>query len=203
MLSQIDNIIFPDRCDVLEVAAQRYVYPIYKNGSSSLGNSGFKQSSACDLLPATVVDVFVREPYDRFLSGVQTFLRYNRHLDRATSLHYISHYLFLNTHFCPQFHWLVNLQRYSNVSMRLLPIEQLSEITEIRDNVHCRDPKVAEYFANNQKVQFYLQLDKVLTEDLVGQTVTMKQILETIKSRFPELYQEVIQRSRDLCTVLD
>ena len=30
MLSQLDNIIFPDRCEVLEVAPQRFVYPIIK-----------------------------------------------------------------------------------------------------------------------------------------------------------------------------
>lgn len=203
MLSQLDNIIFPDRCDVLEVASQRYVFPIYKNGSSSLGNSGFKQIAACDMPLDAVVDVFVREPYDRFLSGVETYLRYNTHLDRATSLHYISQYLFLNNHFCPQFHWLVNLQRHSNSAIRLLPIDKLCEITKAKDNVRHRDPDVKAYFENNQKVRFYLQLDKILTEDLLEQTVTMKQIVAAIQNRFPELYREVIQRSRELCTVLD
>ena len=37
MLSHLDRIIFPDRCEVIEVIpSQRYVYPIFKNGRSSL-----------------------------------------------------------------------------------------------------------------------------------------------------------------------
>lgn len=203
MLSQIDNIIFPDRCDVLEVAAQRYVYPIYKNGSSSLKLSGFKLIPADELPPDSVVDVFVRDPYDRFLSGVQTYLNQNLDLDKSTVLHYVSNYLFLNNHFCPQFHWLVNLQRHRSVRMRLLSVKQINKLVDIVDNVSTRDPDLVEYFAHNQKVQFYLQLDKVLTEDLFGRVVTMEQILEQIKTRFPDLYQEVIQRSKDLCTVLE
>ena len=36
MLSHLDRIIFPDRCEVIEVIpSQRYVYTIFKNGHSS------------------------------------------------------------------------------------------------------------------------------------------------------------------------
>jgi hypothetical protein len=37
MLSQLDHIIYPDRCEVYEIVpSQRYFYPIFKNGSSSI-----------------------------------------------------------------------------------------------------------------------------------------------------------------------
>jgi hypothetical protein len=202
MLSQLDNIIFPDRCDVLEiVSSQRYVYPIYKNGSSSLYQSGFRLMDHDELKNISLIDIYVRNPYDRFVSGVNSFLQYNSNLDRNTALHFISKYLFLDRHFCPQFYWLVNLQRFTNAKIRINPISSLSDITSVKAN-QSEDPLLDEILSTD-KVSFYLSLDKVLTEELLGKTVTFKLILKTIEYRFPEVYQEVIQRSKDLCSVLD
>ena len=201
MLSQLDNIIFPDRCDVLEIVpSQRYVYPIYKNGSSSLYKSGFRLVDHDELSNIPVVDIYVRNPYDRFVTGVNTFLQHNAKLDQSTVLHFVNDYLFLNRHFCPQFHWLVNLQRFTNAKIRINPISALSDITALRVN-QSEDPLLDEYLSRD-KLHFYLSIDKVLTEDLLGKTVPFKLIVQTIKHRYPEVYKEIIQRSKDLCNVL-
>jgi hypothetical protein len=202
MLSQLDNIIFPDRCDVLEIVpSQRYVYPIYKNGSSSLYNSGFRLLDNDELKNISVIDIYVRNPYDRFVTGVNTFLRHNRNLNSETVLYFINNYLFLNRHFCPQFHWLVNLQRFTRAKIRINSIDTLSEITSLKSN-QSEDPLLDEILGS-EKLHFYLSIDKVLTEDLLGKTVTFKFIVETVKHQYPEVYNEVIQRSIDLCNVLD
>ena len=202
MLSQLDNIIFPDRCDVLEIVpSQRYVYPIYKNGSSSLYKSGFRLVDHDELSNIPVVDIYVRNPYDRFVTGVNTFLQHNAKLDQSTVLHFVNNYLFLNRHFCPQFHWLVNLQRFTDAKIRINPISALSDITALRVN-QSEDPLLDEYLSRD-KLHFYLSIDKVLTEDLLGKTVPFKLIVQTIKHRYPEVYKEIIQRSKDLCNVLD
>ena len=155
MLSQLDNIIFPDRCDVLEiVSSQRYVYPIYKNGSSSLYNSGFRLLDHDELRDIPVVDIYVRNPYDRFVTGVNSFLNYHSDLDRATALYFITNYLFLNRHFCPQFYWLVNLQRFTDAKIRINPIGSLSEITSLKFN-QSQDPLLDEYFSTMDKLHFY------------------------------------------------
>ena len=201
MLSQVDNIIFPDRCDVLEIVpSQRYVYPIYKNGSSSLYESGFRLVGHDELPNIDIVDIYVRNPYDRFATGVNTFLQHNSSLDRATALHFINNYLFLNRHFCPQFHWLVNLQRFTNAKIRINHIDTLSDITALRSN-QSQNPLMDEAL-NTEKLHFYLSIDKVLTEDLLGKTVPFKLIVQTIRHRYPDVYKEVVQRSIDLCNVL-
>ena len=201
MLSQLDNIIFPDRCDVLEIVpSQRYVYPIYKNGSSSLYNSGFRLLDNDEIKNISVIDIYVRNPYDRFVTGVNTFLQHNADLDRATALHFISNYLFLNRHFCPQFHWLVNLQRFTDAKIRINSIDTLSDITSLKVN-QSDDPLLDEYLST-QKLHFYLSIDKVLTEDLLDKTVPFKLIVQTIQHRYTEVYKEVVQRSMDLCNVL-
>lgn len=203
MISQIDNFIFPDQCEVLEMGPQRYVYPIFKNGSTSLGREANRVIDIDELQKIDLVDVYVRDPYDRFLSGVQTYLSHNTHLHRETVLHFISEHLFLNRHFCPQFHWLVNLQRHSRVNMRLMPMEQISEVTSMVKNQNPRDPDLEEYFSRNLKVHFYLQLDKVLTENLIGQTVNMQEIIREIENKYPKVYDETIGRTLRICTALE
>jgi len=201
MLSQLDNIIFPDRCDVLEIVpSQRYVYPIFKNGSSSLYESGFRLMEHNELDTIPVIDIYVRNPYDRFVTGVNTFLQHNSNLDSATALHFVTNYLFLNRHFCPQFYWLVNLQRFTRAEIRINPIESLSDITRLRVN-QSQDPLLDEALSTS-KLHFYLSIDKVLTEDLLGKTVSFDQIVQTIKHKYPEVHKEVVQRSIDLCNVL-
>jgi hypothetical protein len=202
VFSQLDNIIFSDRCDVLEIVpSQRFVYPIYKNGSSSLYNSGFRRVDHHELKNISTIDIYVRDPYDRFVTGVNTFLKHNQNLDRKTALHFITEYLFLNRHFCTQFHWLVNLQRFTDAKIVINPIESLSKITPIKDNQS--EDLILDQILNTEKIHFYLSIDKVLINDLLGKTVTFKLIVQTIKHRYPEVYQEVIQRSINLCNVLD
>jgi len=198
MLSYIDPIIFPDRCDVLEIVpSQRYVYPIFKNGSSSLYASGFRAVSQEELKSLETIDVFVRDPWQRFASGVQTCVEHLNY-DRETVLHFIETYLFLNRHYCPQFHWLLNLQRFSSAKLRLLPLNELNNIVSIHDNVLIKDLELQQRLATNEKIQFYLQIDKVLTNDLLGQTVEFKDIVKTIQQQHPDVYQEVIGRSCEI-----
>lgn len=200
MLSQIDNIIFPDRCEVLEVAPQRYVYPIYKNGYTSLSNSGFEILPITRLPQLDTVEIFVRDPIERFFSGLSTWLEYNDHLDKDTMLFMAGHHLFINRHYTPQFHWLVNLRRFTRAKIKINPIEDLSTITNLRLNENRN--KVHYDVSHFPKVAFYMQLDKVLIETFLGQTVEFSEIVNAIRQRHPEVYQEVIQRSINICNVL-
>lgn len=200
MLSQLDNIIFPDLCEVLEVAPQRYVYPIYKNGYSSLTNSGFRVLAMTELPFLDTVEIFVRDPHDRFFSGLSTWLEHNDHLDRDTMLHMAGHYLFINRHYAPQFHWLVNLRRFTQAKIKINPIEDLSTITNLHLNENRN--KVQYDISFFPKVAFYMQLDKVLTENFLGQTVEFPEIVQAVEEHYPDVYHEVIQRSINLCSVL-
>ena len=200
MLSQLDNIIFPDRCEVLEVAPQRYVYPIYKNGYSSLSNSGFRVLTMSELSKLDTVEIFVRDPIERFFSGLSTWIEHNDHLDKNTMLFMAGHHLFINRHYSPQFHWLVNLRRFTTAKIKINPIEDLSTITNLRLNENKN--KIHYDISHFSKVVFYMQLDKVLTENFIGQTVEFTEIVATVRQKYPEVYQEVIQRSINICNVL-
>jgi hypothetical protein len=204
MLSYLDPILFPDDILVIELAKGRYVYPIFKNGSSGLVEKASATLDSDAIRKLKNIEVFVREPFERYVSGVQTYLRCNSHLDRATALTMIDEYLFLNRHFALQFHWLVNLQRFnSDVWMTFKTMAELNDDLGETWNSLTRDQTLVDYFNDNQKLWFYLQLDKILYEDFMGQTVKMNMILVHIKMKYPLLYEETIERSKDLCAVLD
>jgi hypothetical protein len=207
MLSYIDPIIFPDDCEVLEVVpGQQYVYPIFKNGSSALYGSGYRLLDKSELLTLDTVDVFVRAPMERFVSGVQMYLsRLPDTYHRETVLHYVDRYLFLNRHYAPQFHWLLNLSRHTTAKIKLRSLTELDQytknVTPYTLNNPPRDTSLVEFFNDNMRLHFYLTLDKALV-DLVGQTVSFKDIVEHIRTQYPDAYKEIIERSITLCNVL-
>lgn len=203
MLGYIDPILFPDECEVLEVAPNRYVYNIFKNGSSSLRKSGFRKLSLEEIANLDTIEVFIRDPYERYVSGVQTYLSYLEPTqDRDTVLDIIDQFLFLNRHFTLQFHWLVNLARHTSANIKFRSLDELGNITDLTWNALTRDEELLKHFEDNDRLWFYLQLDNVLT-DFVGKTVKFKEVIKHIQATHPVLYEETIQRSQELCAVLD
>ena len=95
MLSILDPIIFPDDCLILK-SQDHYIYPIFKNGSSSLKQSGYTVVSPDEYADISEITVFVREPFERYLSGVNTFVQHNPSYHQETLVHIISENLFLN-----------------------------------------------------------------------------------------------------------
>jgi hypothetical protein len=203
MLSYLDPLLFPDECDILEVSPNRFVYPIFKNGSSSLYESGFRKLSPSEVQEIKTVEVIVRDPFDRFVSGVHSYIEYlDPSLDQKTALHFIDQYIFLNRHFVTQFHWLVNLQRFTKAEIKISPMSELVNITDLKFNIKPKYNNIREQLEQNNKIHFYLQLDKVLTEDLLGATADFQTIVRTLKFKYPAVYQEIIERSITLCNVL-
>ena len=200
MLSQLDNLIFPDRCDVLEVSPQRFVYPIFKNGFSSLSSSGFRIIDHEELSNLDTVEIFVRDPIERFFSGLNSYVGQNEHLDRDTVITLAVNHLFINRHFAPQFHWLVNLRRFTRAKIKINPINKLSKITNLHLNENKN--KIKHEILQFPKVLFYMQLDKILTEKFLGHTVSFPDIVTAVRTDYPDVYQEVIHRSILLCNVL-
>lgn len=204
MFSYLDPLIFPDECRILQVSVDRYVYPIFKNGSSSLKKTGYREIEPRELIDLEVVDVFLRDPLDRYVSGVQTYLLHQENrFDRNTILHLIDQYLFLNRHFCLQFHWLANLARHTPARIHICSMKEFDQVTDLQWNVLTRDMDLTNRFGCNKKLQFYLELDRILIDQFMGQTTQFKDIVAHIFHQHPILYNEILGRSQILCSVLD
>ena len=202
MLSRLDDIIFPNRCEVLEIVpSQRYIYPIFKNGSTSIMtqavNQNYKLLINNQIKRATVIDVILRDPLERFISGINSFVyntkRENPQLDVNTIIYFAETYLFLNRHYCPQISWLVNLSKYSDAKLQFYTMEELPNYTPL--NVSPEEEKILdnstiERLTNNVHNEMYLRLDNCLM-DLIGQQLTFTEVLEYIKNKDPHAYAKL------------
>jgi len=204
MLDCQGKILFPDDVEVLEMIPQhRHVYPIFKNGSSSLYRMPHHVVVNKDLSTIENITVFVRNPHERFLSGVQTYIgKLGSIYDVKTVLQIISQNLYLNRHFCPQLYWILNLRRFTLATLTILPIEELSSTTDYNVNQSTLNLDIKDFFNNHPKILFYNEMDEVLTVNLIGKTVTFEQILFTLKENYTELYHDIFKTARDILNAL-
>ena len=209
MLSHLDCIIFPDRCEVIEVIpSQRYVYPIFKNGKSSLYH--YANTHKCRILfneqlkKLNSIDVILRDPRERFTSGINTFVqmtvRDHPELDMATVLWFARSYLFLNRHYAPQFLWLVNLARYIDPTTKLnfLGMEQLTNISH-KDHkpigVLPATEQLVDQLKNISANEMYQRIDQILL-NCIGQSLQFGQLIQHIQQQDSTAYDYVIGRSQ-------
>ena len=210
MLSHLDRSLFPDRCEVIEVIpSQRYVYPIFKNGSSNIYITAQKKNWRIrfneQIQRIDSIDVIIRNPQQRLISGINTFIestiRDNPTLDTATVQWFALNYLYLNNHYCPQFMWLVNLSRFvnSNATLNFLAMSDLDSITDYKGSLHFEtipDQLVAQV---NQlsTTEMYQRIDSVVF-DAIGQSMTVGQLWKLVKDTDPDAYNYVVGYAQQL-----
>ena len=207
MFTELDSILFPDCCEVLEITpSQHYVFPIFKNGKTSLEvemqRSKWKKLTNTEIEQIQMpITVFVRDPKQRFISGVNTYLQHLQRdcpeLDTKTILWFVDQYLFLNRHYCPQFFWLMNLARYTSVPLEFKAMNGLSELTNIQHDANVLPPNLGlltqlEQF-NWKKLELYFYLDQLLVES-IGKTFTFADILEQVKQHH-EIYDLIFAKT--------
>jgi hypothetical protein len=214
VFSALDDIIFPDSCEVIKVTSQQYVYPIFKNGSSSIRNTqilkNWQSIKDHDIgLITEPITVYLRDPRERFVSGVNTFLQFNLRetstLDTDTVLHFVKQYLFLNRHYAPQFYWLINLARYSQTPLNLQSIDAINQIVDMNDHAGI-DPPSNDFIARIknfpwQQLELYFFLDQILI-DQIGKSMTFAQIIKHIKEQHPSVFDQLFKKSKDIVDVL-
>jgi hypothetical protein len=204
MLSRLDDIIYPNRCEVIEIeASQRYIYPIFKNGSSSLLEYARQQNYKIllneQIKRISIIDVILRDPMSRFLSGVNTYV-YNTkqehpELDVDTIIYFAENYLFLNRHYAPQLSWIINLSKYTNTLAVLqlhdmLILNKFTPLSIKPNETNMLSSEVIDRLKNNIHNEMYQRLDHLLLE-LVGKEITINEILAYLKAQDPIAYSKL------------
>lgn len=205
MLSRIDDIIYPNRCEVIEIEpSQRCIYPIYKNGRSSIIEYSVLHNKKTlineQIKKIKTIEVILRDPQDRFISGINTFLWMTKRdyptLDIKTILHFAENYLFLNRHYAPQISWLINISKYTDqdTEFKFHSMNYLSELTNIKYKPNKEQQLLElddiERLKNNTYNEVYLRIDNILLS-FINQTVTFKEILDSIKTQDPIAFQKL------------
>lgn len=202
MFTEIDHILYPDKCEVLRIGSN-YFFPIFKNGSSSLREHASKtdsskvinqQISKCDQ-----IKVFLRDPKQRFVSGLHTFINKNPNLDKDTIIWFVQNYLFLDRHFLPQFLWLTNLTQFCNEECNLTfyGMEDISLfVNEHVNSINEYDEQAFEIL-NSKNISTYLQLDDHLLK-FVGKSVPWHEIYSSFKQEEKYLYNHIFEKAKSI-----
>jgi len=208
MRTALDIELFPDLCEVVEIPLHsQWVYLIQKNGNSSLRRQQARDNLnvfANDQIRALdYVDVYIRNPRARYVSGVNTYLQHlqrdHPELDFSTAFWFAKRYKFLNTHYLPQFHWLANLSRYmhSDAKIRLRNFKDFAKIADYHDRAMVLDPTsefVNSLLKDNNHLELWLFLDQILL-DLAGQEFSWSQLLEYYKCNHMNIIQNVLPKT--------
>jgi hypothetical protein len=207
MRTALDTELFPDLCEVVAMPLHKqWVYIIQKNGSSSLSHQQSKDNLAVltndEISTLDHVDVYIRNPRLRYISGVNTYLQHlqrdHPELDLDTAFWFAKRYKFLNTHYLPQFYWLANLSRYMrpDAKMRVRDFGNFGNITDFESRALVIPP--TQDFANrllkdNKDIELWLYLDQILL-DLAGQEFTWSELLNHYQTNHKNIIEHVLPK---------
>ena len=185
MIYYNNELIYPKLCAVLELPAQRFVYPIFKNASSSLEELSVGKVYNNKINDRTqTVDVYWREASTRFHSGVNTYLRFNPLLEPKTLIHLIQRGELVNRHFMPQYMWLCHLYKHYTGTINILDVNNLDISVHKNSSGYIGEYCVAP--------SHWIDLDNLIFDKFAGETTVIEEINEYIESQSRVLYNKCI-----------
>jgi hypothetical protein len=208
MRTALDTELFPDLCEVVEIPLHnQWVYLIQKNGNSSLRLQQARDNLAVftnnEISALDHVDVYIRNPRARYVSGVNTYLQHlqrdHPELDFSTAFWFAKQYKFLNTHYLPQFHWLANLARYlrSDAKIRIRNFKDFGAVTDFESRAEVTPPSqdfVTMLLKENHGIELWLYLDQILL-NLAGQEFTWIELLDYYKNNHKNIIEYVLPKT--------
>jgi hypothetical protein len=191
MFKNLTDILTAD-CEVIQLKNDQFVYPIFKNGRSSLMRYARKNKLNIlknkEISNCKKITIFLRSPKDRFASGVHTFL----HLTGATlnrdTLEKIENFNIINRHFVPQYLWLFHLHKYFNGIVNLRSIDELYHLIPNRDGPWTGNTKQWKAMTKQEKQKIlsiqhkrYVDVDKKIIKKYINRSVALKKITQEFK----------------------
>jgi hypothetical protein len=211
MLTRLDDILYPNKVEVFDFSEiGKFFYPIYKCGNSTLRKvvevKGFKTLVNNQIQQLTNVDTFIRDPRERYRSAVQTYMywinRQHPELDFNTVYHYMRQGISLDRHLIGQLNWIINLSRYLNPDAKI-HLHSMGMLSEYTNNTNIEalkldtlDDQLLDDLANNANLDFQFRLDQIILDELVGDSWTIKQIMDHLKSRDLTAYTSIIEKAQ-------
>lgn len=181
MFKNLLKIISGD-CVVINIKNTN-VYPIFKNGKSSIFQ--YAKNHNCqtfinnDISLLNNVTVFVRNPYERLVSGINTVINFESILDIDSFLNEVENYNFIDKHFTPQFLWLFHLHKYYQGDVIIKGVEDLLNFISLRErpNVPVVNDELKNKI-NEHRFKKYTDVDYFFINKFKNKTVKLKTIIE-------------------------
>ena len=166
------------------------IYPIFKNGRTSLYHYGLEKQAETfineQLKSLKHIHVFLREPNERFISGVNTYIEFeNLGSQEDTILKQIEEMKICDRHFVPQYFWLMHLSKYFKGSVRLATIKELRLTISTKDEpVKPNGTEIPHVTKKRKekikKINFknYVDIDKKIIKKYINKTVVLENLIK-------------------------
>ena len=172
MLSGWNKLLNTD-CHV-HALGDNFVYLILRNGSTSLRKvTGHKYTNQ-EIKKCQNIIVFLREPADRFISGINQYCLQNK-MDLHQAYDLIREGKLIDRHFSPQWIWLLHLSKYYKGKISLMPLKDISSYSKYHSN------KSTNKITDIEPLGSFIQADQVLTKH-IGQTVDLQLLMRKCKN---------------------
>ena len=123
------NKLFNTDCQVLDTGSH-IVYPIFRVGWTTLITIAEKKIINNDIENCKHIDILIRDPKERFQSGVNEYC-FQNNLDLDETYLLIEQGKFIDRHFVPQYFWLLHLYKYYKGNVTLRKFEYIDQITNV------------------------------------------------------------------------
>ena len=172
-------------CEAIRVEPYGFVtYPIYKNGRTSLWE--YATDNNCktfineELKTLDHIIVYLRNPLERFISGVHTYLEFeNLGSQEDTILKQIEEMTVCDRHFVPQFIWLIHLSKYFKGTVRNDSVSELYQAIPNRGSpsipeiTNKRKQKIKKINSKN-----YTDIDEKIIEKYMCKSIKLETLIK-------------------------
>jgi len=179
--------LFTTDCCVILLEDNSAVYPIFKNGQTSLfyyaREKKLKILKNKQLQHIKKIKVFLRDPLQRFVSGVHTVIELEKINNIDVFFKEVECFKTYNRHFIPQFYWLLHLSKYFKGLVELRPSEELYDLIPLRKGPNIKTLTAArkkQIMSINNKA--YVGVDYKLMDRYIGQTIDLEKIIKEFKN---------------------
>ena len=170
MLTHWNKLLNTD-CVVVQVGGH-VVYPIFRVGYSTLMSVCGEQHINQEIKKLKNIDVMIRNPEERFVSGVNEYSRQNN-VPVTHTWDQINDGKLHDRHFAPQYIWLLHLYKYYKGTITIRPFEYIRQITTAHVNKSHTKTKIP-------ICEKFVKADRYLTK-LYNQTVSLPDIVKRYK----------------------
>lgn len=192
MFKKLKNIILGN-CEVIKFNETKFIYPIFKNGRSSL--DAYTTTNKLEILKNKEIfkikniTVFLRNPQERFISGVWTFLYFtNNQIVDDNILKKIEKEDIIDKHFIPQYIWLFQLKKYFDGVVNLRPVSELYNLIPNRNQPWEGNSVPWKNISEKEKEKIlsikhkkYVSVDEEILKKYLNQSVELKKIIHEFR----------------------
>ena len=179
-------------CEVIKFSHKINIFPIFKNGRSSLtihaDNKNLPIIKNKEISALKNIIVYIRDPIERFISGVHTFFYLNQLKINKENLDKIDNFKIVDRHFLPQSFWLFHLYKFYQGDVILKNVKEVYDLVPLREGPWTRNPIPWIKLTKQQEEQIisldykkFTDVDYKIINEHMDEKIQLSKIINKIK----------------------